>query len=158
MCEEWLERVEAAANIPSRKKKHLIILIHEILPPLFFVALLFLVGIFSHTFIRKSWEQWEHTRRVSVDTTDYSKPAWDRFPQATPEDVTAFATDFLQSLGYTLAGAVVCSTWSPGPLSDIKQYTCYAVYNPTWPPLTLTCGAMQHTPIFPLACVIKEGQ
>lgn len=104
-----------------------------------------------------TWEFGKHTPRAPVDTTDYSKPAWERFPQATTEDATAFATDLLQSLGYTLAGPVACPFWLPDSISDIKQYTCYAVYNPAWPPLTLTCGATQRTPIFPLACVIRGG-
>jgi hypothetical protein len=84
----------------------------------------------------------------------YEKPLWDRRPQVSEEEVTAYATSYLQRLGYTLAGNVVCSTW--GFDGWHKQYRCQALVDPAWPPLSLTCGPRQTEEVWPLGCVLHQ--
>jgi hypothetical protein len=80
----------------------------------------------------------------------YAKPAWERTPQAAVEDVVTFAPTFVQALGYSLRGAVNCDRWQWDGWH--KQYTCYAMVDPAWPPLELICGPTKAYDVLPLGC------
>jgi hypothetical protein len=87
-------------------------------------------------------------------TVDQSKSPSERIPQASVPEVEAFATTFLHQLGYNLTGLVVCMGWTTDGYLH-KQYTCYAVYTPTRPPLVLTCGPMTREAVEPLGCTLN---
>ena len=95
----------------------------------------------------------EHEAAQKAFNTYDEKPLWDQRPQVSEEEVTAFATRYLQRLGYTLPGSVICSTW--GFDGWHKQYQCYAVVDPAWPPLSLRCGPRQTEEVWPLGCVFQ---
>lgn len=88
----------------------------------------------------------------SATAVDYSKPPWERIPQATVEEVTTFATTFLGQLGYHVLGQVNCDRWDVD-FYQHKQFTCYAAVDPAWPPLSLKCGPRPGDTLQPMGCV-----
>jgi hypothetical protein len=96
-------------------------------------------------------EQHARAQTAAIRTSSATR-ALDPISQVTGEEVTHFATTFVQDLGYTVHGQVQCHPWR----FDVwhLHYECYAVFDPAQPPLVLTCGPQRAVEVWPLQCAL----